>query len=232
MTFIGQGAAGNPEKSIGFIAKEGTELGVYNSYFTEAAGPAATIQDEATVGAADGGGVVVSGVLFGTHSGFGIEGDPISWDAAAWGTFVMDQPGNVDGVDLMPYLQGKAKGVPHEALYWRFGEQWAIRKGDWKLVASRIDGKEPRLFNLKDDIGEAKDLTEKHPDKKKELLAAWQAWNAEQKDPLWRPVAKKRALATAGAMAAWPGSPTPPQKPPEGDTRTSTGGISARRSRR
>jgi hypothetical protein len=83
---------------------------VYNSYFTEAAGPGATIQDEATVGVADGDGVVVSGVFFGTHSGFGIEGDPISWDAGAWGTFVMDQPGNMDGVDLM--LDG-AWGAPN-----------------------------------------------------------------------------------------------------------------------
>jgi arylsulfatase A-like enzyme len=107
--------------------------------------------------------------------------------AAAGGK--IDPAWKLDGVDLMPYLTGKVKGKPHEVLYWRFGEQWAIRKGDWKLVASRIDGKEPRLFNLKDDLGEAKDLTAKHPEKVKELLADWKAWNAEQKEPLWRPKA-------------------------------------------
>jgi arylsulfatase A-like enzyme len=99
----------------------------------------------------------------------------------------VDPAWKLDGVDLMPYLTGKNDGKPHDALYWRFGEQWAIRKGDWKLVASRIDGKEPRLFNLKDDIGEAKDLTSEKPDKVKELQADWKAWNAEQKDPLWKP---------------------------------------------
>jgi len=105
--------------------------------------------------------------------------------AAAGGSVNPDW--KLDGVDLMPYLTGKKDGAPHSALYWRFGDQWAVRKGDWKLVASRIDGKEPRLFNLKDDIGEAKDLTAEKPDKVKELQAGWTAWNAEQKSPLWKP---------------------------------------------
>ncbi len=40
------------------------------------------------------------------------------------------------------------------------------------------------------------------------------------------PVAAKIALQTAGAIDAWPGSPTPPQNPPEGASTTSTFGIS------
>jgi len=43
------------------------------------------------------------------------------------------------------------------------------------------------------------------------------------------PVAAKIALHTAGAIDAWPGSPTPPQNPPEGASTTSTLGISRRR---
>ena len=43
------------------------------------------------------------------------------------------------------------------------------------------------------------------------------------------PVAAKIALQTAGAIDAWPGSPTPPQNPPEGASTTSTSGISRRR---
>jgi len=43
------------------------------------------------------------------------------------------------------------------------------------------------------------------------------------------PVAAKIALQTAGAIDAWPGSPTPPQNPPEGASTTSTLGISRRR---
>jgi arylsulfatase A-like enzyme len=39
-----------------------------------------------------------------------------------------------EGVDLMPFLRGERKGAPHDALYWRFGQQTAIRGGDFKLV--------------------------------------------------------------------------------------------------
>ena len=41
---------------------------------------------------------------------------------------------NVDGVDLLPHLRGEATAAPHESLYWRFGPQKAVRKGNWKLV--------------------------------------------------------------------------------------------------
>src|SRR5262249_50306898 len=40
----------------------------------------------------------------------------------------------LDGVNLIPYLKDEAEGEPHETLYWRFGPEWAIRRGDWKLV--------------------------------------------------------------------------------------------------
>jgi arylsulfatase A-like enzyme len=99
----------------------------------------------------------------------------------------VDPSWNLDGVNLLPFLKGENKGKPHDMLYWRFGEQWAIRKGDLKLVASRIDRNEPRLYNLADDIGEAKDLTESRPEDAKALKAEWDKWNAEQSKPLWEP---------------------------------------------
>ena len=117
----------------------------------------------------------------------------------------------LDGVDLMPFLTGKndaaADAAPHETLYWRFGEQWAIRKGDWKLVASRIDKNVPRLINLAEDIGEANDLSAKEPDKLKELTEAWKAWNAEQVEPLWqppKPVAARQQRRFGGQAPAGP----------------------------
>lgn len=36
---------------------------------------------------------------------------------------------NLDGVDLLPYFKNERTGVPHAALYWRFGSQMAIRRG-------------------------------------------------------------------------------------------------------
>jgi arylsulfatase A-like enzyme len=111
--------------------------------------------------------------------------------AAAGGKIEADW--KLDGVDLMPFLKGDQKGTPHEVLYWRFGEQWAIRKGDWKLCANSIDGvKNVKLFNLKDDIGESKDLSSEQPEKRKELQAMWDKWSSEQAPPSWQPAAAKK----------------------------------------
>jgi arylsulfatase A-like enzyme len=104
-----------------------------------------------------------------------------------------------DGVDLLPYLLGDKKGLPHQTLYWRFGPQWAIRHEDWKLVASRLDKNEARLFNLAKDTGEAEDLSAEHPEKVEQLTALWKSWNKEQKDPLWPRADTPRRRAAAAA---------------------------------
>lgn len=103
---------------------------------------------------------------------------------------------NTDGVNLLPFLSGEKKSAPHDALYWRFGEQMAIRVGDYKLVRydSNVDtrtGKReqpiagPLLYNLGNDIGETKDLFAALPEKAKELQSKWDAWNATLVKPLW-----------------------------------------------
>ncbi len=97
----------------------------------------------------------------------------------------VDPAWKLDGVNLLPYLTGENSGRPHKTLYWRYGEQWAIRHGDWKLVtASPRFGK--GLFNLAQDIGEANDLSANEPERAKELRACWEKWNAEQEEPLWK----------------------------------------------
>jgi arylsulfatase A-like enzyme len=97
----------------------------------------------------------------------------------------------LEGVNLLPYLTGKNGGPPHDALYWRFGSQMAVRKGDWKLVrydlaAENGTGTSPtKLYDLKGDVGEATDLAAAHPDRVKELRAAWDAWNKANVPALW-----------------------------------------------
>ncbi len=101
LTFVGQGPGGNAAKSIGFNFKEGTEANVYNSYFTNVTGFGAALQDQATIEIAESGGIVVEGTFWGTSGGFGFQGDgPYSWTEMEWESFLLDQPGNQDGVDL------------------------------------------------------------------------------------------------------------------------------------
>jgi arylsulfatase A-like enzyme len=103
----------------------------------------------------------------------------------------------LDGVDLLPYLTARKTGLPHETLYWRFHDQHAIRRGDWKLVQTATDPK-PQLCNLAQDIGEATDLADKEPAKLKELTDAWNAWNAQLQEPRWRRQDGRTQGAAAG----------------------------------
>lgn len=90
----------------------------------------------------------------------------------------------LDGVNLLPLLEGKAESLGRETLYWRFGVQWAIREGDWKLVKASKE-MAPMLVNLAQDRGEQTDLSASNPDKAKSLLAKWEAWNATMMPPRW-----------------------------------------------
>jgi arylsulfatase A-like enzyme len=114
----------------------------------------------------------------------------------------------LDGVNLLPYAAGDKKDPPHEILFWRFGAQIAVRKGDWKLVKAPGQGTEggerrtvatdaagAGLFNLAEDIGEQTDLAAKNPDIFKELETAWKQWNSELIDPKWRPGQGKKKKA-------------------------------------
>lgn len=127
----------------------------------------------------------------------------------------------LDGVNLLPYLDGTRSAPPHAALYWRFGGQIAIRKGEWKLVkapglaagAQAISGKastdQAELYNLARDIGEKNDLAASEPAILRDLAADWNAWNADLVEPLWRPNAggrrnPVRSAQTSNAQANGP----------------------------
>jgi arylsulfatase A-like enzyme len=116
----------------------------------------------------------------------------------------------LDGVNLLPFLSGEKAGAPHEALYWRFGRQMAIRLGDYKLVrydlnADTLTGKPnqgvtaSRLYNLREDLGETKDLASAMPEKVKELQGKWDAWNTANVTPLWGDTGKDDDGAEPGA---------------------------------
>ena len=106
----------------------------------------------------------------------------------------VDPGWKLDGVNLLPFLGGSGKGDPHEALYWRLGNQTAVRMGDWKLVRGRVGvarkGRfavtEPQLFNVATDPGEKRNLAAEQPDRVERLRAAWERWNAELPPPAWR----------------------------------------------
>jgi arylsulfatase A-like enzyme len=87
----------------------------------------------------------------------------------------------LEGRSLMPLLL--RKGAAPRPLFWRFGQQHAVRNGEWKLVSRQ--GVE-QLFNLKEDVGEKTDLASKFPERKSELEKLYDDWNRGNIAPLWR----------------------------------------------
>ncbi|MBX3482346.1 sulfatase-like hydrolase/transferase [Phenylobacterium sp.] len=92
-----------------------------------------------------------------------------------------------DGRDLLPYLQGKAKGAPHDRLYWRSLPSYAIRDGDWKLIVNASPKGETvtMLFDLAKDRAEKHDLAPQNPEIVARLNREWKAWSDTLAAPRW-----------------------------------------------
>ena len=106
-----------------------------------------------------------------------------------------------DGVDLLPFINGKNYSKPHEWLCWQ-NRSWlprqkggygvptpkvhnsAIRKGNWKLVRMNeeigSDAPPPawHLYDLEKDIGESQDVAKEHGDVVTELAARFDKWRS------------------------------------------------------
>ncbi|MDG1708163.1 MAG: sulfatase-like hydrolase/transferase, partial [Emcibacteraceae bacterium] len=82
------------------------------------------------------------------------------------------------GNSIMPYLSGETEEVhaSDEVIAWELHNRIAVRKGDWKMI--RIPGRfgtdDWELFNIKDDPAERVDLSTQFPDKRLELITAWE----------------------------------------------------------
>ncbi|HEC04247.1 MAG TPA: N-acetylgalactosamine-6-sulfatase [Phycisphaerales bacterium] len=85
----------------------------------------------------------------------------------------------IDGKDIMPLLTGKQATSPHEAYYfYKYTHLHGVRSGHWKLVLPRParpkdlewyarlqeEVKEITLYNLRDDIGERRNVADQHPE--------------------------------------------------------------------
>ena len=87
----------------------------------------------------------------------------------------------LDGVNLIPYLQGDQTGSPHEILYWYGANKGAVRQGDYKYYDYKGQGE---LYNLADDISESNDLSDTMPEIKQDLKEKYQAFIDNLPPPL------------------------------------------------
>ena len=109
----------------------------------------------------------------------------------------------LDGLSLVPLLE-QSGGLQRETLAWHMPTYTpmygrtpcsVIRKGDWKLIhwfgdyldlegftpdetpyGKLVVGPRSELYNLRDDLGEIRNLVDSHPEKAAELRASLEAW--------------------------------------------------------
>ena len=91
----------------------------------------------------------------------------------------------IDGSSITSIIQSADAASPHQAWHWMMGNQWAVREGDWKLLGNPTDpskkapiGPEDKLFlvNLKDDVGEMKNVAGAHPEIVARLRKLHEEW--------------------------------------------------------
>lgn len=75
-------------------------------------------------------------------------------------------PAQVDGISLLPELEGLTQTNRHPYLYWEVGKrgfQQALRLGDWKAIRP-APGAALELYDLVSDLGEKHNVADQHPD--------------------------------------------------------------------
>ncbi|SKB01245.1 Arylsulfatase A [Prosthecobacter debontii] len=81
----------------------------------------------------------------------------------------------LDGFDMLPILQGKAKSSRQD-MFWQRQDDKAARVGHWKWLDS---AKGKGLYDLSTDIGETKDLSQEKPEVLKMMQDRFTAWRRE-----------------------------------------------------
>lgn len=95
----------------------------------------------------------------------------------------------LDGIDLLPYVNGEKKIDVNRTLFWRrrtFNSPGkinkvrakAVRQGQWKYHKDLLRNRE-YLYNLKDDISETKNLLHEKPETAAKLKNVLQLWESQ-----------------------------------------------------
>jgi arylsulfatase len=82
----------------------------------------------------------------------------------------------VEGRSLLPLLRGGSR-QPHEALFWEWSGNAAVRQGDWKLVWDGLNkAKQWQLYNMREDRTEVHDVASLYPERVSTMRDAYVTW--------------------------------------------------------
>lgn len=95
-------------------------------------------------------------------------------------------PNDFDGMDLSYMIQNPTTNSPRTSAFWKYGNQWVVRKGKWKLIGypkdtsykGELDLENDALFlsDLSIDVSEMHNFANTYPEIVDELIAVFVAW--------------------------------------------------------
>ncbi len=89
----------------------------------------------------------------------------------------------VDGVNLIPFVDGSNKSRPHEYLFWKKDVRAVCRNNDWKLI--RYADRPAELYDLSKDLTEQNNLASQETERLKMMFKKLFEWELTQERPLW-----------------------------------------------
>ena len=103
--------------------------------------------------------------------------------AADWYPTISDLCGlaqpkvELDGQSLLKIIKSADEPTHHKVMHWQWGDGWAVRQGDWKLIGNGKRGRS--LGNLTGDKPERENFLKKKPEIAKRLLDLHLKWVKE-----------------------------------------------------
>ena len=95
-------------------------------------------------------------------------------------------PTDIDGMDMSEMIQDPNKVSPRTNAFWKYGSQWVVRKGKWKLIGypkdtshkGILDSEKDALFlsDLNTDVSEMVNLANQYPEIVKSLISEFVSW--------------------------------------------------------
>lgn len=123
-----------------------------------------------------------------------------------------------DGMDFSEILTQNNPESPRNSAFWKYGNQWAVRKGKWKLIGypkdtshkGELDLEKDALFlsDLEADVSEMHNLANKYPKVVKELVDLYISWEYGNVEDVPKKVEKTAHLGLNGKI-----TPTLPLHP-------------------
>jgi arylsulfatase A-like enzyme len=99
----------------------------------------------------------------------------------------------INGIDQSEMINNPELKTKRSGAVWKYGTQWAVRRGNWKLMGypndtsnkGKLNFEDDALFlsNLSEDVSEMTNLVENYPEIVEELIEVYMKWDhAEESD--------------------------------------------------